>query len=283
MSGTSFPGTLQEVQTTIDIIGAEFESLGAFWTMESTTASNGIVTERWTDQTDVLRWKLQTDLPDGQRDVKSWDFVVNAYREDGTRSLTFTQFDNGSANAVLYDETGAVTSRTNFRDDKVVISLFDETGMITSKLIGFADGREREITYDENGVKREVLTYDVIELGPPPDLTGGSPPPPENSGSYDWTAKLERYDENGTRSLKATIFDDGDTDAFIFNDVGVRQERQLIDGAYDDDWIARRVLYDETGKFVERIDYSNADGIPDDFVLRDSFVELGQPPPMLEA
>ncbi|MEM1276826.1 MAG: hypothetical protein AAGH74_09875 [Pseudomonadota bacterium] len=282
MSGTIFPGTLQEVQTTIDIIGAEFESLSAFWTMESTTASNGIVTERWTDQTDVLRWKLQTDLPDGQGDAKPWDFVVNAYREDGTRSLTFTQFDNGSANAVLYDETGAVTSRTNFRDDKVVISLFDETGMITSKLIGFADGREREITYDENGVKREVLTYDVIELGPPPDLTGGSPPPPENNGSYDWTAKLERYDENGTRSLKATIFDDGDTDAFIFNDAGVRQERQLIDGAYDDDWIARRVLYDETGKFVERIDYSDADGIPDDFVLRDGFVELGQPP-MFEA
>ncbi|MEM9043146.1 MAG: hypothetical protein AAGC81_00515 [Pseudomonadota bacterium] len=276
----SFESAFQDFQAEINAIQFEFDLLSPAWAYVSGIRSDGVQSERWTDGSGVLRRELLTDNQsnDGMG-VKPWDWMLTSYREDGSKSLKYTQKTETTAFATLFEDDGSQT-KVNFAANKVVISNFDASGTITARFIAYEDGRESQITYDENGVLRERLTLDgpLNDLGDAPDLTGDPPEPADNDGAFPWAQRLERFDASGTIEFKGTLFDDGDTEAIIFNDSGTRQEKQLIDQDFDQPWLARRVIFDETGKVEQRIDYSAEDGIPDDFIFADAFVDPGDAP-----
>lgn len=229
------------------------------------------------------------ELSERQTRYDNGSFKVEVFA-DGTLSET-VQIDDyfGAGNAydwsridTTYDRSGLIEYRETVFDNGVLKYEEFENGTRTemAQLDGFYNGEppvdggaeawESIVTYFEEGdiARRETLFDDgvakleLFENGLrtivyQDDRDDGQ------GGARDWQEKLTNYDANGQIETAGTLFDDGDTIIFNYED-GERTERVRFDGDDDESWLLSVTSFSDEGN--QTVNYDTVDEVPEAYL-----------------
>ncbi|MFQ1702444.1 hypothetical protein ACJ5NV_17805 [Loktanella agnita] len=197
-----------------------------------------------------MAWtRLITDYhPDGEIFGKTYEF------DDGV--VRFETYQQGSLWRVYIGDgfmpiSENVPADSGVKPWETITESYEVSGLISF----------RETTYDNGDVKLDRFENGVLFSSLKAD--GYHPTfdtPPVDGGNAEWSSIETLYSSSGQIESRATIYDDGDTIIFNFED-GERSERVRVDGDGDETWLLSVTTYGEDGN--QTVNYDTAEDVPD--------------------
>ncbi len=191
--------------------------------------------------------------------ANAWQQIYTAYDQSSLIEYRETVFDNG---VLKYEEfeNGTRTEMTQldgFYNGEPPVDGGAEAWESIVTYFEEGDIARRETLFDDGVAKLELFENGVRTVVYQDDPDDGQ------GGARDWQEKLTNYDANGQIETAGTLFDDGDTIIFNYED-GERTERVRFDGDDDESWLLSVTSFSDEGN--QTVNYDTVDEVPEAYL-----------------